>query len=227
MGVRMRREGSLNEISDGKVYESEDLVKTSCNGCKGLASCCHGMGNSIVLDPYDMHRLRTNLEVSFEQLLADKIELNIVDGVILPNLRMTDSSEGCSFLNERGRCSIHSFRPGICRIFPLGRYYENGDFKFILQVNECQNNSTTMTKVSKWIDTPDYKKNKQFILKWHYFLNEVERQLQEISEEKLVKNINMYLLNSFYIQKYDSEQDFYLQFHKRLKEVREKLLQLG
>ncbi|BCJ92870.1 hypothetical protein acsn021_04390 [Anaerocolumna cellulosilytica] len=220
----MRREGGLNEISDGKLYEPEDLVKTSCNGCKGLASCCHGMGNSIVLDPYDMHWLLTKLDVSFEHLLTDKVELNIVDGIILPNLRMTALSESCSFLNEKGRCSIHSFRPGICRIFPLGRYYENGDFKYILQVNECHNNSSTMVKVNKWIDTPDYKKNKQFLLKWHYFLNEVEVKLQEIPDDTQVKNINMYLLNSFYIQRYDSEQDFYLQFHRRLKEVKEKLL---
>ena len=32
---------------------------------------------------------------------------------------MAEDSESCTFLDENGRCSIHPFRPGICRLFPL------------------------------------------------------------------------------------------------------------
>ena len=46
------------------------------------------MGTSIVLDPCDIWRLTTVTGKNFEQLLADTIELQVVDGVILPNLRM-------------------------------------------------------------------------------------------------------------------------------------------
>ncbi|MDQ9892155.1 YkgJ family cysteine cluster protein, partial [Acinetobacter baumannii] len=76
----------------------------------------------IILDPLDIYRLTFGLQQKFEQLLADKLELNVVDGVILPNLKMAGENEQCSFLNDEGRCSIHSIRPGICRLFPLGRY---------------------------------------------------------------------------------------------------------
>ena len=66
-----------------------------------------------------------------EALLVEKLELHVVEGIILPNLNMQEREQGkevCGFLNEEGRCSIHPYRPGICRIFPLGRYYENGSF---------------------------------------------------------------------------------------------------
>jgi Fe-S-cluster containining protein len=162
MGGNMKRNCSLEEISDGKLYDANDLVEASCNGCKGAAACCHGMGNSIILDPYDIYQLTTNFNIPFEALLADKIELNLVDGIILPNLKMEASNESCAFLKDNGRCSIHSFRPGICRIFPLGRYYENHDFRYFLQVNECEYKTSTMTKVSKWIDTPDFEKKSNF-----------------------------------------------------------------
>jgi hypothetical protein len=85
------------------------------------------MGNSVVLDPMDLFRLTAGTGLSAEALLADKIELNVVDGIILPNLKMSGGSETCAFLNEEGRCSIHPYRPGICRLFPLGRYYETVD----------------------------------------------------------------------------------------------------
>lgn len=212
----MRRNCSLNDISDGKLYDINDLVEVSCNGCKGAAVCCHGMGKSIILDPYDIFRLTTNLNLTFEELMNDKIELNVVDGIILPNLKMTSIYESCTFLSQDGKCSIHACRPGICRIFPLGRYYDNNDFKYFLQINECDNSSKTKIKASKWIDTPDYEKNKQFLIDWHYFLNGIEKLMKSTQDENHIKNMNMYILNSFYIKEYDKNIDFYTQFNQRL-----------
>lgn len=223
----MKRNCSLDEISDGKLYGPEELVEASCNGCNGSASCCHGMGNTIILDPYDVWRLTISLGCSFEELLSDKIELHVVDGIILPNLRMNGSYEGCTFLNSQGRCSIHTFRPGICRIFPLGRYYEDHRFHYFLQKNECSHLSRTKVKVSKWVDTPDLKQNEQFLIDWHYFLNDVEKLIKGAGDETIVKNINMYLLGSFYIKKYQEIIDFYTQFKERLREATELLKQIG
>lgn len=119
----MKRQVSLEEISDGKLYSRTDMVRAGCQDCKGCSSCCSGMGNSVILDPMDIYRLTTGLGLTFEALMTDKIELNVVDGIILPNLKMSSGTETCAFLNEQGRCSIHPLRPGICRLFPLGRYY--------------------------------------------------------------------------------------------------------
>lgn len=211
----MKRNCSLEEISDGNLYHAEDLVEVSCNGCKGAASCCHGMGKSIILDPFDIFRLTTDLELSFEQLLADKLELNVVDGIILPNLKMTGEAESCAFLQD-GKCVIHASRPGICRIFPLGRYYDNHTMHYILQVDECPLRVRTKIKVNKWIDTPDLKRNEEFVTHWHYFLNAVEAVIKSTADDKLVRNLNMYLLNIFYVQKYDPDLEFYPQFETRL-----------
>ena len=115
----MKRDIDMNEVSDGKLYTSNDLVKADCGGCQGCSACCRGMGTSIILDPMDIFRLCCGLQTDFSGLMVDKIELNIVDGLILPNLKMAGSEETCVFLNAEGRCSIHTLRPGICRLFPL------------------------------------------------------------------------------------------------------------
>ena len=67
----MKRNVDINEISDGKLYGANDLVKADCGDCKGCSDCCHGMGESIVLDPYDVYRLTKGLNLSFEMLLTD------------------------------------------------------------------------------------------------------------------------------------------------------------
>ena len=124
----------LKDISDGKLYSSNDMVKVGCHDCTGCSACCCDMGESILLDPMDVWRLERNLGQSFEQLLAGAIDLHVEDGLILPNLKMAPSATGpkCSFLNEEGRCSIHGFRPGICRLFPLGRNYEGEKLSYFL-----------------------------------------------------------------------------------------------
>ena len=53
----MERNVTMAEISDGKLYSRDDMVKAGCDDCRGCSACCHGMGNSIVLDPYDVYRL--------------------------------------------------------------------------------------------------------------------------------------------------------------------------
>lgn len=221
----MLRDCDLEEISDGKRYSINDMVKADCDDCKGCSACCHGMGSSIVLDPLDIYRLMTHFQTKFEALLEDKIELNIVDGVILPNLKMNDkaANEPCVFLDSQGRCSIHEHRPGICRIFPLGRIYENGSFSYILQTYECKKDNRSKVKVSKWIDTPELKKNQKFIADWHFFLKDVQAKLVESGDDELIKRTTMQLLQYFYIEPYSEERDFYEQFDSRLSQVKKLL----
>lgn len=217
----MKRNVSLEDISDGKLYEANDLVKADCGGCDGCSACCQGMGQSVILDPLDVHRLVNGLNMSMEQLLQDKLELNVVDGIILPNLQMNNRQEACGFLNENGRCSIHPYRPGICRLFPLGRYYENGSFKYFLQINECRKQNRFKVKVKKWIDTPQLKEYEQFVADWHYFLNDVEELLKK-AEGEMPKTINMYILQQFYMKAFMGD-DFYGQFAVRMQEARQAL----
>ena len=89
----MEREIDLKEISDGRLYSSSDMVKADCGDCKGCSACCQGMGSSILLDPYDIYRLSTGTGLTFEDLLKDRIELNMSDGLILPNLKMAGEKE--------------------------------------------------------------------------------------------------------------------------------------
>lgn len=216
----MLRKVSLNDITDGKFYGLNDMVKVGCNDCEGCSACCHSMGASILIDPLDVYHLMGNLNLSFEELLCDKIELNMVDGVILPNLKMIGESESCTFLNSHGRCSIHAFRPGLCRLFPLGRYYSNHSFQYILQVHECKKGNPSKVKVRKWIDTPKINANEKFIVEWHYFIINMQNLLKEITDEDKRKQIIMYLLKSFFMTPYDFKHEFYEQFNERLSLVK-------
>ena len=212
----MLRDIDFDKVSDGKFYQSSDMAKVGCGGCKGCSSCCRGMGTSIVLDPLDVHRISSGLGKSFEELLAKHLELQAVDGIILPNLKMAGPGEACTFLDGSGRCSIHPLRPGICRIFPLGRYYDGTGFQYFLQVHECPKPNKAKVKIRKWIDTPDVKRYEAYITDWHYYLKSLQEKAVSSKGPETVKSLSMYVLTTFYVRAYRTDRDFYEQFYQRL-----------
>ena len=215
----MKRDIDIKDISDGKLYTANDMVKTDCHDCIGYSDCCRGMGSSIILDPMDVWRLTFHLKTDFNSLLDRYLELGIVDGLILPNLKLAGEKEACSFLNQEGRCSIHEFRPGICRLFPLGRIYDEKGFQYFLQVNECPKKEKTKIKVKKWLGIADIKTYEKYIWNWHHFLKCCENNLEELEEEQK-KILTLYILKTFYQTSYLNE-DFYKEFYQRLEKAKE------
>ena len=198
----MERDIDLKEISDGRLYTANDMVKIDCNDCAGCSECCRMVADTIILDPYDIFQLESVLNTDFEALMAERIELSVVDGTILPHLKIRDGGEGCTFLSGDGRCMIHGARPGFCRMFPL---------------------------VKKWLGIPELPRYEQFVKDWHFFLKKVQERLAETENDEIVKSINMHLLNQFYVKPYRTseadvrETDFYEQFYERLSESKKAL----
>lgn len=219
---------NLFEISDGKLYGNNDMAKISCHDCAGCSSCCKDMGDSIWLDPYDVFQLTGNLHKTFEELLAKEAELHVEDGLILPNLRMLgEGVPACGFLNEEGRCSIHAFRPGLCRLFPLGRDYEDGKMAYFVLKDGCPAPNKSKVKINRWLNVPRIKNYEKFLVEWHGLTKELRGYLSENGENEAVnKAINMKFLQIFYMTAYDTE-DFYIEFERRLKEMKAFLESIG
>ena len=208
----MRRKGDLSSLTDGKLYRSSDMAKLGCNDCNGCSACCKGMGNSVVLDPYDVWRLSKGLAIPFANMIGRQVMLSVVDGLILPSLNMEKTGE-CPFLNEVGRCSIHTIRPGICRLFPLGRYYHEDGFSYVLMTGECKKENRTKVKIEKWIGELDIKSYEAFVLQWKKILTDTRKKIemetrsfiqQQKMEEALTvqKKISMELLQDYYFIEY-------------------------
>ncbi len=219
----MERQVDLAEISDGKLYGLNDMVKACANSCEGCSACCHGRGDTITLDPLDVHHLKQGLQVDFPQLMTRGISLGVVKGIIRPSMMMTDAEDSkCVFLNDRGRCDIHGFRPGLCRLFPLGRVYEEDGLKYILLTGECVRENRTKVKVRKWIDMPDMNTYERYLVAWHDFLKKSEQAVSQTQDEAFIKNINMYILQKFYVEDFGAagaDENFYDVFWERLKEA--------
>ena len=213
----MQRDVNINEISDGRKYSISDMVKIGCNDCNGCQKCCENMSGLITLDPYDVHRIVSGTSEGFESLLNKNIELIVDRGVLIPTLKMNESTGKCTFLGDNGRCSIHNYRSGICRLFPMGRVYEDGSYYYFLQKDECPYPNKTKVKLKNWLDTPDISKYEKYISDWHYFISSIQGYIKDASDEE-IRQINSALIQMFYITKYDD--NFYESFYLRLAKVK-------
>ncbi len=206
-----------------RLFTSSDMVKIKCPSCNGCGACCRGMGDTILLDPYDVYTLCLSLDKPFTELLGSCVELTVSDGMILPHLKMDEDSDSCTFLDPEGHCSIHDHRPGLCRLYPLGRDYANGTFRYFVAGDECPEGEKAKEKISKWIGVPRMPSYEKFLVKWHYFVREMQGKFTLSGDETYSKQMNMFLLQTFYLSPYDRNKDFYEMFEKRLEQVRKVL----
>ncbi len=213
----MYQEVDISSITDGKLYSKNDLVKISCNGCLGCHECCSTVADTILLDPYDIYNLSKALNKTFAQMMEQEIEIRMVDNVIIPNILMQEGTSSCKMLDKDGRCSIHTLRPGYCRLFPLGRLYnDEGDFNYIIQVHECDYPEKTDVKVSDWLGINDLGKYEQYVKDWHRVIKNLTDYLSECDNENTIAKFSWLPVRLFFEPPYDTNRDFYEQFYERL-----------
>lgn len=218
----MQRDIDIDEISDGKRYHANDMVKINCNDCKGcIDCCCQNMGKTIILDPYDIYQLTSGLTTTFDELMTGDepaIELSMADGLLLPNLRMHSTRNCCVYLGADNRCTIHNLRSGFCRMFPLGRIYEDGSFSYFNQIYECDYPNKSKVKVKKWIGIPNLAQYEEFALKWHDFIEGIRENIKSISDINEVSKLTVGFLNTFYRTAYRPDESIYDQIYSRMEE---------
>ena len=114
----------INSMYTGRLsydLEPDSPFSYTCNQC---GKCCHRQ--RIMLTPYEILRLARNLGISTGEFIAK----HTIESATV--LRFRSDNGACSLLGEQG-CSVHSDRPFVCRIYPLGSLARSsGEKRFAL-----------------------------------------------------------------------------------------------
>lgn len=236
----MLRDQILEDIYDGHFYSPDDMVMVGCHDCEGCSDCCCQTGDTIILDPWDMYMLTKGTGRTFTDMIENELEIRLVDGLILPNLmehherplRSEEeaapdgpSEDRCPFLSDEGRCTIHAWRPGLCRLFPMGRFYEGDSFRYILQKDECSRRNLYPVRLRDWLEIPDLEQYEDFVRSWHRFLREAGP-AAAILTERSRDSVMRFILQVFFVEPYNTVQPFLPQYERRMRICREKLVRI-
>lgn len=218
----MRKIESLESLSDGNLYDINSMVRIDTYGCSGCTDCCRYIDGLIEINPYDFHQMSCATNHSLDQLLQNNLQLITNEKVAVPYIKTDADTQACTFLNSSGLCSIHAQRPDICRLFPLGRVYQKDDYKYFFQVGACSKPKLGKVKIKRWLNIPQHKDYKTFILNWHSFLKALRFRLKFVHDDKELDDINNYILTTFYTKKSD-DIDFYTWFNQQISTSKDKI----
>jgi Fe-S-cluster containining protein len=207
----------IKEISDGRLYCADDMVKVDAGGCKNCSWCCEDMCDTISLDPYDIYALCKGLGKEYTDLIDEEyLVIGLHNLISMPHIK--DRGHGCGFLTENKRCSVHDFRPGICRLFPLGRYYYDDTFSYILQTRGCTVEERDEVKVRDWLGIEDLDKYEEYVLRWHAVIKNISDFMKEPAAPGVKGKMHESFLKHFYETPYDFSKVFYPQIYERIDE---------
>jgi Fe-S-cluster containining protein len=157
--------------SDAVPLGPSDPVQLAC-GIAGCASNCCTNGPHIILNPYEIALICRASGMSYEDLL-DIVETDRVNGFPLV---MLPRESACHFWTEAG-CRIYDARPLACRLFPLGRVFENGHSVIVLpDRNKCAGLASAPARtLADYLREQDTETQVRMADAWIEFVTDTER----------------------------------------------------
>lgn len=157
--------------AEAAVLAETDLMQLSC-GINGCSSNCCAKSAPIILNPYELALICRASGMSYEDLL-DFVDTDRAKGFPLV---MLPRDPACHFWTGKG-CRIYNARPLACRLFPLGRVFDNGRSHLVLpKLNVCRGLTSSSTKsVLDYLRDQDTALFIEMADQWIAFVSEIEK----------------------------------------------------
>lgn len=217
----------LKEIVDNfdkmKIGPDEPF-KFHCTQC---GKCCINR-EDILLNPFDLYRAAKELGMSTQDFVNQYCETYLGDTSKMPIVRLLPrgSIKRCPLLKDR-KCSIHSAKPTVCAMFPIGRVVQidanrrdnkpvtADQIQFIFTNPGCGDDAETHT-VREWLGEFGIPIEDEFFVKWQTVICHlsplVQKAIKKFGESTVDKLITLIYVK-LYLD-YDLNEEFLPQFTK-------------
>lgn len=187
---------------------------TFCFACDGCGKCCQER-EDILLTPSDLYKMSKYLQISIKEFIETYCELYRGESTNLPLVRILPQ-EICP-LNKEGKCIVHSVKPYVCALYPLGfmMNYTTKDFDYFLQPAECENYTQTQV-VGKWLEDYSLIEEEKLTIIWHEF---IKQYIDGLAAAKDLSDIDFESIYTTLYLRYDLETSWMAQFKLNCNEV--------
>ena len=146
--------------------KKDDIFDFKCNAC---GKCCR-RHDDIILTPYDLYEIAAKLEISVEKVVYDYCDRGIGEISQLPVVMVRRGK--CAFLTKDG-CILGNHKPVNCRIYPLGRGFDDDKLVYFSQPVNCGDRNSTQT-VADWLERNGVtEENEWFTVKWYELMSKL------------------------------------------------------
>ena len=209
--------------------------------CQGCGDCCRKR-NDIVLSGYDLYRLCVRFALPPQMVIRAFCHCYTGSATHLPvvRLRPRQDNGNCPFLTTASSCAIHSHKPLVCALYPLGQSidFEAGAdpsnpevrrrcIHYFAQDTGCSGRQVTLT-LREYLDSFSILSREELDLRWardcialSSRVKALEKRLRPIEMKYLQRKIQ----RALYLE-YDFRQDFMPQYDRNIGQLEETLCKL-
>lgn len=203
------------DIENLNYVTKEDTFNFRCTCC---GACCRHR-DDILLNAYDIVRMIKYLNMPLRDFIEKYCECYIGHSSFLPvvKLRPKGKNHICPLLNN-GKCTVHSVKPTVCALFPLGRMLnpKTKDVRYFVQDINCGAKDKAVV-VDDWLH--DFSINEQCFTIWSEIIEKLSMFMRE--NPKFHTVVFFDLIFGLMYAEYSLEEDFVMQLQDRLQKVNE------
>jgi hypothetical protein len=226
--------GYMQEIAENFNKYRIGIDDTFAFKCRGCGKCCKNR-EDILLNSRDVYNIATALELSHKQVIEKYCEVYIGRDSRLPIVRLLPKGVNrvCPLL-VGSHCSVHSLKPTVCALFPLGRVMASseapkemglgrpGEIEYILTSAPCGSHRIKQT-VRAWLEKFNIPVEDEFFVHWNKAIFSLTTAIQKYEGVGKVteRTLNM-LWNGICIAlylDYDTQKEFYAQFENNVAKI--------
>ena len=207
------------------IMQKMDLMKLGLDdtfhfGCRQCGKCCINR-EDILLNAKDMYNLCKALNLTAEQVVQQYCEVYIGHDSRMPIVRLKPrgSIKRCPLLKDR-KCSVHSLKPTVCAMFPIGRCLElnqkevadkdlrKSQIVFFHNQADC-GDKKEMHTVREWLAMFGIPIDESFYI-WHQTIIGVSDFVHKV-EDKLPENVMLQIWSNIFMVLYlhiDPKEEF-------------------
>ncbi len=120
--------------------------------CQECGNCCRNRQTPIAVMGYDVYNIAKALDMEVKDVILKKVEVERTEEKPFPMVYLKERLDGSCSLLRKGKCMVHSDKPIVCRVYPLGRFCVSGKFYYFSQGITCGGSNTdNEIRLEEWL----------------------------------------------------------------------------
>jgi len=209
----------------------DDVFAFKCRSC---GKCCRNR-EDILLNSRDVYNIATALKLTHEQVISKYGEVYIGRDSRIPIVRLLPkgTNKVCPLL-AGNRCSVHSLKPAVCALFPIGRVVASeeapvdmglgspNEINYIFNCATCGSRKKKQT-VRAWLDGFSIPIDDHFFIRWNEAVFRLMATVRQYEGKEGITGRAMEMMwggifSALYTD-YDVGKDFFPQFEANVAKI--------
>lgn len=171
--------------------------------CKMCGSCCRKRQEPILMTGLDIFRIAQALCIHPQQVVEKKTTGYLGDQSHVPVLVLKERLDGSCSLLRNGKCMVHTNKPVVCALFPLGRMYNSmtHEIQYFKNHHNCitGDEGGKLWTLQEWLNEFNISNLNEESMAWNKMITGVATVTSKIDSNKIPEEMIAAIGSCFYL----------------------------